>query len=337
MYWGRHLVKMLRAVEVLARPGGASMEELAAELDVDRRTSYRIKETLEELNFPIYEDTSGLDGRKRYRFEERYLRKLPNLNLPELNLSLAELIALYFIRGQGRCFRGTDIERNIEGAFSKLDAFMPEGLAGKLDQVRTLFVTTGPFAKDYRDKQELIEALTDAIFRRQTCRVNYHAFYDDTVKTFRIDPLHFFERDGGLYLFVRTTDYGHIRVLAVERIRELTREEASFDYPDDFDPEALLQSAFGIIYDDPIQVQIRFTPDQARYIKERQWAAEQALTEHDDGSVTLTMTTSGWFDVKRWVLSFGAAAQVLAPAELRAEIVEDLREMAREYKKRRKT
>ena len=62
-----------------------------SELEVDRRTAYRIRETLEELGFPLYDDTSSLDGKKRYRFEESYLQKLPNMKVPELNLSLSEL------------------------------------------------------------------------------------------------------------------------------------------------------------------------------------------------------------------------------------------------------
>jgi predicted DNA-binding transcriptional regulator YafY len=36
------------------------------------------------------------------------------------------------------------------------------------------------------------------------------------------------------------------------------------------------------------------------------------------------MSTSGWWDVKRWILSFGADAKVLEPIELRKEIVEEL-------------
>ena len=218
MYWARHLVKVLKAVEILSKPGGATMDELRVGLEVDRKTSYRIKDTLEELNFPLYQDTSALDGRKRYRFMDSYLKKLPNLNVPELKLSLSELIALYFIRGNRRLFKGTDIEHNIDAAFRKHDAFMPKGLADRLDQVKTLFVPSSKFTKDYSDKEEVIEQLTDAIFRCQTCMVDYHSFHDDKTKSFKIDPLRFFERDGGLYLFVRATDYGHIRVLAVERI-----------------------------------------------------------------------------------------------------------------------
>lgn len=331
MYWGRHLVKMLKAVDVLSRTGGATIEELAEELAVDRRTVYRIRETLEELNFPLYEDGSNLDGKKRFRFDDNYLKKLPNLNVPELRLSLSELIAIYFLRGNGRLFRGTEIEHNIEAAFSKLDAFVPDGLSKSLEKVKTLFVPAAKFAKDYRDKEEIISSLTDAVFRQVTCLVEYHSFHDDKLKCFKIDPLRFFERDGGLYLFVRATSFGHIRVLAVERIQKLTLSDAVFDYPEDFDPDALLDGAFSIIYDEPLEVKIIFSPVVARYIKERTWAKEQKLTEEEDGSVTLEMKTSGWIDVKKWVLSFGAEALVLAPDDLREEVKGEIEKLMGRY------
>jgi predicted DNA-binding transcriptional regulator YafY len=331
MSWGRHLVKILKAIDFLARPGGASMEELGEALEVDRRTSYRIRDTLEELGFPLYDDTSSLDGKKRYRFEESYLKKLPNLNVPELNLTLSELIALYFIRGNGKLFNGTDIERNIESAYTKLDVFMPEGLAKKLEKVKTLFVSSAKFAKDYRDKQEIIETITDAIFRQQTCLVEYHSFHDDKMKGFKIDPLKFFERDGGLYLFVRATTYGHIRVLAVERINKLTITEMNFAQPDDFDPDALLENAFSIVYDEHVNVKIRFSVDVARYIKERRWSKEQTITEEQDGSIVMHLKTSGWLDVKKWILSFGSDAELLEPEKLRSEIKEELDSANRNY------
>lgn len=331
MYWGRHLVKMLKAVDVLSRPGGATIEDLAEQLEVDRRTVYRIRETLEELNFPLYEDGSHLDGKKRFRFDDNYLKKLPNLNVPELRLSLSELIAIYFLRGNGRLFRGTEIENNIEAAFSKLDAFVPEGLSKSLEKVKTLFVPSAKFAKDYRDKEEIITSLTDAVFQQKTCSVEYHSFHDDKVKNFKIDPLRFFERDGGLYLFVRTTTFDHIRVLAVERIQKLTISAEVFDYPEDFDPDALLDGAFSIIYDEPLEVKISFSAEVARYIKERTWAKEQKLTDKKDGSVVLEMKTSGKLDVKKWVLSFGAEALVLEPELLKEEIRTEAEKLLKRY------
>lgn len=331
MYWARHLVKVLKAVDIMARPGGATMEELSVKLGVDRRTAYRIRETLEELNFPLYEDSSGLDGRKRYRFEESYLKKLPNLNLPSINLTLSEIIALYFIRSNSCLFRGCEIELNIEAAFTKLDAFMPEGLAKNLDKVKTLFVSSSKFSKDYHDKQEIIELLTDAIFRKQTCLVEYHSFHDDQVKGFKIDPLRFVERDGGLYIFVRSTSFNTILLLAVERVRSLTIKDEHFDEPDNFDPDALLEGAFGLIFDEPVNYRLWFSAEKARYIEERRWSGDQRIIRRNDGSIELEMCASGWFDVKRWILSFGSEAELLEPERFRKEMAEAARSVMALY------
>jgi predicted DNA-binding transcriptional regulator YafY len=329
MYWARHLVKVLKAVEILSRSGGATMDELREGLEVDRRTAYRIRETLEELNFPIYEDNSAFDGKKRFRFADTYLKKLPNLSVPELNLTLSELIALYFIRSNRHMFKGTDIERNIDSAFAKLNAFVPDGMSERLDKVKTLFVASSKFNKDYSEKEDIIEKLTDAIFRQRTCRVDYHSFKDDRCKKFLIDPLRFFERDGGLYLFVRATAYNHIRTLAVERINQLTLTEETFVQPDYFDADAMLEEAFSMVYDEPIEVEIKFSAEVAKYIRERRWAKEQKITDLPDGSIILEMKTSGWFDVQKWLLSFGVDAELIRPVEMRAELAE----IARSYMK----
>lgn len=45
------------------------------------------------------------------------------------------------------------------------------------------------------------------------------------------------------------------------------------------------------------------------------------------------MSTSGCWDVKRWVLSFGADAKVLEPEELRKEIANELSAAKNKYKK----
>lgn len=331
MYWARHLVKMLNAVDLIARPEGATIDDLAGHLDVSKRTAYRVIETLDELKFPLFEETSSLDGRKRYQLDAAYRKKLPNLSVPALRLTLAELIALSFLRGGSRLFKGTDVEKNIDSAFAKLDAFVPEELARQLDKVRTLFAPSGRFTKDYGDKEEVIAALTDAMFRQRTCLVEYHSFGDDQVKHFKIDPLRFFEREGGLYLFVQTTSFNEIRILALERILRLTATDEPFEVPADFDPEARLESAFNLTSDDPVAVKVRFSADQARYIKERRWAPRQQVTDQPDGSVILELETSGRWDVKRWILSFGADAELLEPKDLREEIAADLKVLGRMY------
>ena len=100
------------------------------------------------------------------------------------------------------------------------------------------------FAKDYSGKEEIINQLTEAILQRKSCLVTYHSFSDDKVKDFSINPLHFYERDGGLYIFAHTTAYGDVITLAVERINSLVITPDAFEYPKSFEPEAMLDSTF---------------------------------------------------------------------------------------------
>lgn len=333
---GKNLVKLIKALELMAKPAGTTINELSEKLEIDRRSVYRLIKLIEELGCPIYDDKVPYEKRKRWKLEQSYIKKLPNMSIPDMIFTLSELVALQLLKGESRLYRGTDIEKSIASAYRKIGMFVPDGLSDKLDKIRALFVPSNKLAKDYSGKEEIISLLTEAILEKKTCFVKYHSFQDDKVKNFKIDPLHFFESNGGLYVFVNATTFGDIRILAVERIQDLKITDDSFEYPADFDPEKSLDSAFNIVFDDPIEVKIWFPADQAKYINERTWAEDQNIIEQQDGSVILKMKTSGWWDVKMWVLSFGAEAVVLEPSELREEIVEEMKTILDIYTKRNK-
>ena len=326
---GKNLIKLLRALEILSKPEGTTIEQMAAQLEIDRRSVYRLIEVIEDLGFPIYDEKVPFEKEKRWKLEESYLKKLPNMKVPDINLSLLEIISLYLLRSEASLLKGTELEKHTHSAFGKFSMFLPKDAFGKLDKIKALFVSASKFVKDYSGKEALIGQLMDAIMKKESCYMGYHSFYDDKIKNFKIDPLHFFENRGGLYILVNTTTFGDIRTLAVERIQDIKKTGESFEYPEDFDPEALLESAFDIVYGDPVKVKIWFFADQVRYIKERTWSKSQEIIDQEDGSIILSMETSGWWDVKRWVLSYGSGSKVLEPEGLKNEIRDEL-ETARE-------
>jgi predicted DNA-binding transcriptional regulator YafY len=318
---GHNMRKMIDAITLLSQPTGTTISALCDRLDIGQCQAYRFIETLQvDFKFIIDKDTFMPGGAVRYSLAKEYVRRLSEIKVADMNLSMSEIVALYLLKGHGKLYRGTEIEANIERAFAKLDVFVPEGFAHRLDRVKTLIISADKFSKDYADKMDIIEGLTEAILQQKTCSVQYHSFSDDKIKNFKIDPLKFFDWKSGLYLFVRTTAYGHIRMLAAERIEKLETGRESFDYPDDFKPEEWLEDAFGVVYDDPITVKIHFSADQARYIRERTWAKGQKIKEQKDGSIILTMKTSGWWEVRQWILSFGPDAELLEPVEKREEM-----------------
>lgn len=330
--YGEQMVRMLRAVDLLCSATGATKQELVERLGVDKRTVERLLGMLQELHFPVYDEPDSLSGKKRWRMVDTYALKLPNITVPDIRLTLSELISLYLIRGEDRLFQGTEIEKLANSAFGKMSFFMPEGFSEQLEKIRTLFIPSGKFSKDYSGKEAIINDLRQAIIEQKRCRAGYHSFSSGKKREYELDPLRFFENNGGLYVFAFITGYDEIRTLAVERIERLETTDVSFDYPKDFHPEKLLDSAFGIIFDKPIQVKIRFSRKVAPYIKERNWAPNQQIIQSEfDGSIILEMETCGWFDLKRWVLSYGAEAEVLEPAEMRVEIGKELRNCSLKY------
>ena len=66
---GKNLGKFLRAVGLLAKAEGVTIDELSEELGIDRRSVYRLVEFIQEFGFPIYEDKIRLEKKKRWKLE----------------------------------------------------------------------------------------------------------------------------------------------------------------------------------------------------------------------------------------------------------------------------
>jgi predicted DNA-binding transcriptional regulator YafY len=328
--WAGQLIEIIEAVKLFSRPQGASNDEVMEGAGVSERQVYRIREALERMGIVLTEVEGTLLTRaKRWQIRSDSLLKLPLTE--QLSLSWPELLSLYALYGSRAAYRGTGIEEDLDAAFKKIATVLSPQSRNLLEQYASLFIPARRSLKHHEKTDELLDELSWAAINRKTCSIRYFSFYDEREKAFEINPLHFFERDGGLYLLVMVPRYNNLRTLALERIREVDITEQTFVYPQEFDPYQLLQSAFTMFYGDPVEVVIWFTAGQARYIRERQWAEAQDIIDQPDGSIKLRMTTSGWWDIKRWVLSFGAEAELVAPQEMREEIREELAEAISHY------
>lgn len=127
---------------------------------------------------------------------------------------------------------------------------------------------------------------------------------------------------------------GKIRTFKVENIRTARLlENAAYEIPPDFDPRATLKDAWGIWYTEnkPQPVVLRFTRQIAPRVRQTQWHHAETLQEEADGSLIWRAEIAEWKEMVPWVRGWGADVTVIAPEELRQEIVNEVKRMARNY------
>lgn len=99
-----------------------------------------------------------------------------------------------------------------------------------------------------------------------------------------------------------------------------------FQRPKDFDAKKHFAGAFAIVVGtEPVTVCVRFTGTAARYVQEKQMHTSQEIVTKTSSSTEVTYQLTSTFGIKSWILSFGSSAEVLSPASLRTEIIQDLK------------
>ncbi len=147
-----------------------------------------------------------------------------------------------------------------------------------------------------------------------------------------IDPYHGVRFEGDWYVvgFCHLRD--EIRTFSLSRIVTAEKRGKGFQIPEDFDFLKLSGSHFGVHWSDgEINVKIRFNKRVADYVRERTWHPSQVIVCLDSGDVILSLTVNHLLELKRWVLSWGADAEVLEPDSFAGDIRKTLKNAAGLY------
>lgn len=321
--WGK-LAKIFNVIDLLSRPSGATKKEIIEVSGTGDRQFYRLIESIQNLGVPVYDDKPDGEREKVWFIEKNYIKKLPNMTVPNPGFTLPELFILSFFKGSSSIFQNTDISRYADSSYAKLKGFVLDNRKETFEKVESAFISRARFSKDYSGWEDLLIDILGAIISRKRCIIDYNSFKSGLVKKYHVNPLHLFENDGGLYLMVQIEESGKIYTFAIERIKEIKINSETFEYPTNFDAAKFLNQSFGIFMDECFHCRVWFSADVSRYIKERRWADEQAIVENNDGSIILEMQTCGWRDVRRWVLSFGKESRILSPELMKTEIIDEI-------------
>lgn len=254
-----------------------------------------------------------------------------NYRLPAFSISESDLFAVMIAEKALRQFRDTPLYDRLVGVFDKIGGALPDRVSIQPEWVDRR-ITFLPDAATHI-QPETWSRIAQGLRENRRLQIAHHSPARGSTATRDVDPYYLVSHKGEWYLIAHSHHHGAIRTFAVSRIESVALLDTTFTMDGELDAAALMGDHFGIMFSGrSYKVRIRFEARLAPYIRERSWHTEQALQEHRDGGVTLCFPTNHLNEVKDWVLSWGAGARALAPAELVRRIRDEVAAMAGVYR-----
>ena len=293
---------------------------LGIEWEVNRKT---IQRDLDYMRASLDAPIAYHAGKRGFYYTEK------NYQLPAMALNDSDLFAIFIAEKVLGQYENTPIYNRLRSVFAKIVESLPEKITvdpSFLDNKFSFF--KGPLPKI---SAEVWESVFSGLRTLSTIRIN-HAKPGDGPETRLIDPYHLVSYQGEWYVIGFCHARKDLRTFALSRIREAEETGKFFSIPADFNFKTTCRTRFGVQWSDrKYEVKIRFSARAAPYIRERQWQKNQKIVENNDGSIDLTFSVSHLLEVRRWVLSWGKMARVMAPAELVDEVKEELKTAFENY------
>lgn len=311
----RQVVRILGIVGTLLEGGQPSIRQLAARYGTRRETIYRDIRALEDAGYPIVGEDSGRLSHPRLLPEARRYA-------PQLRFADSEITALLWATRQAGA--KSPFGDALSSAKVKLRAMVSAKDAAAAAGIDAAVIDGGYGVKDYGPHRETLMKLVEAIVRKRRCEAKYQSPGAPAAKRYQYEPYRLLAVGGGLYCVGKIPTRGDMTTLAVDRIRTLTVLASEFEIDPDFDLERYRRESFGIIWEEPMDITIRFASDQAPYVREREWHPTQTIRDLADGSVELSFRAGGMFEIVRWVLGWGESAEVIHPPALRERVHDQL-------------
>ncbi len=303
----------------LQNHGGTTVAELAARLEVSKRTVLRDVDALSGLGVPVYTERGRSGG---IRLHRGYTTQLSALSPVE-----AEAIALV---GAPSIVGGLGLEKQLASALQKLTAAVPavHQLRAQHARHRLLFDTT-PWFGD-ATAPPVLDQLRAAVWADQICHLDYERA-DKVANRYRVKPYALVAKLDVWYL-VGDTPRG-MRVFRLARIRRVAVTEASFKRAASFDLANFWQAWCKRFEADTGQryyVELWLTPTGKRVLLERfgAWHAD-ALANFDDRADRCRVK----LDLERedialnTLFELGRDATLIKPLRLRSKLKRRAREV----------
>ncbi len=307
---------------LLAYPGGMRRAQIASRLGVHRSTVARYVDELSR-QLPL---TEG-DDEKIVIDRDQYLNNI--------RLTIHESLCVY-LAARLMADRTDRFNPHAASALRKLG----QSLQGFAPTIATHITAEAEKLESSRVRRDpvylkVLETLTRGWSESRVVRVLHHSVHRDTDDTylFAVYLVVPYAVGQTVQVIGQCAGEDHLRTLRVDRILEATLTADAYRIPADVEVSEMLKGAWGIWYSDaePVEVVLRFSAAVAHRVRETVWHASQQIEDLPGGALEWRARISEPREMVPWIRGWGADVEVLAPAELRQRIREEVRAMTGIY------
>lgn len=188
------------------------------------------------------------------------------------------------------------------------------------------------FFEDVPSAREFLGTVTQALKERHPVRFDYLPFTRLTAKNVTVEPYFLKIFKQRWYLTGMNTKDKVIKTYALDRISNLVLTSDSYEIPADFDAEEYFRDSFGIVFNqgEVKDITLKVDSQQAKYFRALPLHHSQSES-FADGYSLFHYRMRITYDFVEELLSHGPKVIVLNPPELRAIIIDSLRQTLSAY------
>lgn len=186
--------------------------------------------------------------------------------------------------------------------------------------------------------QEYLMKILDALKENRILNMTYHSYWKDEESNFDVEPFCIKLFRQRWYLIARSTyTYYHRqgpRIYSLDRIRNLSPTEETFEMPKDWNASEFFDGAFGVIADGQTKrelIKLKVNASQANYIRDLKLHETQEEEERNEEYSIFSYYLRPTYDFQQELLWHGEDVVVLEPKWLREELAERLKCMLNKY------
>lgn len=285
-------------------------EDIAERFAISVRTVYRDIQALCEAGVPI----AGEAG-VGYSLIAGY-------SLPPVMFTDDEASALLIGGEFVRQMTDEHLYKHVESALMKIRAVLPNDKKDYLERLQhSLAIFTRPQAYQSEVADDVMRAIQQAIVHQTVLSVQYET-RTGVVSTRDIEPLNLIYYGSNWHLIAYCRLRKEIRDFRADRIHRILPRSERFTEPEGYTLMGYLQQQYQLQH--PVQVVVRFHESVAQGLSQKYYYGFIEEESTPEGVVmTFIVPSIEW--IGRWLLGFGTAVCVLAPAALQEFMHEQAR------------